>query len=95
MPIDIIRSESSFTERKLDTTIPNPPNVDIKRKPIEEQLTHILEKILKLAPENNDDNLVIFNFEQFITYTFMLTKIPTRIAVTFVRTNPITASSGR
>ncbi len=56
---------------------------------------HILEKILKLAPEKNDDNLVIFNFEYFITYTFMLTKAPIKMAVMFVRTNPITASSGR
>ena len=56
---------------------------------------HVLDKILKLVPENNDDDLVIFNLECFITYTFMLTKIPIKIAVMFVRTNPITASSGK
>ena len=67
--------------------------MDIKRKPIEEQLTHILDKILKLVPENDD--LLIFNLECFMTYTFMLTNIPIKIAVMFVRIKPITASSGR
>jgi hypothetical protein len=50
-----------YRERKFDTTIPNPPNVDIKRKPIEEQLTHILDKILKLVPENDDLLILTLN----------------------------------
>ncbi len=79
----------------MDIATPNPPNVDTKRKPIEEQLTHVLDKILKLVPENNDDDLLIFNFECFMTYTFMLINIPIKIAVTFVRIKPIIASSGR
>jgi hypothetical protein len=35
--------------------------VDIKRKPIEEQLTHILDKILKLVPENDDLLILTLN----------------------------------
>jgi hypothetical protein len=33
-------------ERKLDTTIPTPPKVDIRRNPMEEQLIHVLDNIL-------------------------------------------------
>ncbi len=43
--------------------MPNPPNVDMRRKPTEEQLAHILDKIPIVDPENND--LLIFNFECF------------------------------
>jgi hypothetical protein len=50
----------------LDTTIPNPPKVDIRRKPIEEQLTQVLDKILNPVPENNDA-LLILNLEVLMT----------------------------
>ena len=61
MPIEIIHNGVWYIERKFDTTIPNPPNLDIKRKPIEEQLTHILDKILKLVPENDDLLILTLN----------------------------------
>jgi hypothetical protein len=51
-------------ERKFDATTPNPPNVDMRRKPSEEQLAHVLDRIPIVEPENND--LLIFNFECFI-----------------------------
>jgi hypothetical protein len=50
-------------ERKFDATMPNPPNVDMRTKPNEEQLAHVLDKIPIVDPENND--LLIFNFECF------------------------------
>jgi hypothetical protein len=81
-------------ERKLDTTIPNPPKVDIRRNPIEEQLTHVLDNMLKPIPENSDD-LLICNLKCFIAYTFMLTKIPIRTALMFVRIKLVIASSGK
>ena len=81
-------------ERKLDTTIPNPPKVDIRRNPIEEQLTHVLDNMLKPVPKNSDD-LLICNLKCFITYTFMPTKIPIRMTLMFVRIKLIIASSGK
>lgn len=81
-------------ERKLDTTIPTPPKVDIRRNPMEEQLIHVLDNILKLVPENSDD-LLICNLKCVITYTFMLTKSPIRTALMFVRIKLIVASSGK
>jgi hypothetical protein len=50
-------------ERKFDATMPNPPNIDMRRKPNEEQLAQVLDKIPNVDPENND--LLIFNFECF------------------------------
>ena len=81
-------------ERKLDTTIPTPPKVDIRRNPMEEQLIHVLDNILKPVPENSDD-LLICNLKCFITYTFMLTKSPIKTALMFVRIKLIVASSGK
>jgi hypothetical protein len=46
---------------------PNPPNVVMTRKPIEEQLAQILVAIPRIEPEKND--LSNFNFEFLITYT--------------------------
>jgi len=73
--------------------IPNPPNVDITRKPIEEQLAQILVAIPRIEPEKND--LSNFNFEILITYTFMATNIPINTEVMFVSMNPSVALSGR
>ena len=73
--------------------MPNPPSVDIIRKPIEEQLAQALEAILKIEPENNDLSNLIFVF--LITYTFIAISIPINIEVMFVIMNPVTASSGR
>ena len=73
--------------------IPNPPNVDITRKPIEEQLAQILVAIPRIELEKND--LSNFNFELLITYTFMATNIPINTEVMFVSMNPAIASSGR
>jgi hypothetical protein len=74
---------------------PNPPKVDIRRNPKEEQLAQVLESTLIDEPENND-RIASFNpFECFMTYTFILIITPTRTAVTLERINPPTASSGR
>ena len=67
--------------------------MDIKRKPIEEQLAQALDTIPKIEPDNND--LSNMSFEFLITYTFMATNIPISIQVIFARTNPAIASSGR
>lgn len=40
--------------RKSVATMPNPPYVDMIRKPIEEQLTQVLERIPTIEPENSD-----------------------------------------
>ena len=72
--------------------MPNPPNADIKRKPIEEQLVQALEAIPRIEPDSND--LSNFSFEFLITYTFMATNIAIKTEVMFVITNPVTASSG-
>jgi hypothetical protein len=94
MPTDTIRSGTWYVERKLDTTIPSPPKVDMRRKPIEEQQTHVLDKMLKPVPENNDD-LLIPNFECFIIYVFMLTKTPSNMELMLVRMKLMVASSGK
>jgi hypothetical protein len=54
--------------------MPNPPNVVMTRKPIEEQVPQTLEPIPRIEPENND--LSKFNSEFLITYTFMATNTP-------------------
>ena len=64
--VDSICNGNWYVDRKLDITIPNPPNVEIRRKPIEEQLTHVLDNILSPVPENNED-LVIFSLEFLMT----------------------------
>ena len=79
--------------RKSVASMPKPPNVDMTRKPIEEQLTQALEPIPRIDPENVD--LSNFSFEFLITYTFIATKIPINTEVMFVTMNPTTASSGR
>ena len=63
IPIDTKRNGIWYMERKFDATMPNPPNVDMRRKPNEEQLAQVLDKIPNVDPENND--LLIFNFECF------------------------------
>jgi len=73
--------------------MPNPPKIDITRKPIEEQLAQALEAIPRIEPNNND--LSNFIFEFLIMYTFMATSIPINTEVMFVITNPTTASSGK
>ena len=73
--------------------MPKPPNVDITRKPIEEQLAQILVAIPRIELEKND--LSNFNFELLITYTFMATNIPINTEVMFVSMNPSVALSGR
>ncbi len=73
--------------------MPNPPNEDMTRKPMEEQLAQVLEAIPRIEPENSD--LSNLSFEFLITYTFMATNIPINIEVIFARMNPAIASSGR
>ena len=46
--------------------IPILPNVDIKRKPTDEQLLHTPDMMLNDDPENND-SLLIFSLECLIT----------------------------
>jgi len=73
--------------------MPKPPNVDMTRKPIEEQLAQVLEAIPRIEPEKND--LSHFNSEFLITHTFMATNIPINTKVISVKMNPVIASSGR
>jgi hypothetical protein len=74
--------------------IPNPPNIEMTRKPIEEQLAQALEAIASIEPANID--LSNFRFIEFlITYTSMAINIPISTEVMFVRMNPVNASSGR
>ena len=82
-------------ERKVDAVTPTAPNVETRRKPIEEQLAHVLEITLKVEPEKNEPTLIFKPLECFNAYTFMLTTIPIRTAVIVERMNPNTASSGR
>jgi hypothetical protein len=46
----------------LEAMIPIPPNVDIKRKPTDEQLLHTLDMMPSDDPENND-LLLIFRLK--------------------------------
>jgi hypothetical protein len=73
--------------------MPSPPNVEIRRNPIEEQLAQALEVIPKIEPENKDLSNLIFAF--LTTYTFIATNIPINTEVIFVIMNPDTASSGK
>jgi hypothetical protein len=73
--------------------MPKPPNVDMTRKPIEEQLAQVLEARPRIEPEKND--LSNFNLEFLITYTFKATNTPINTEVMFVRMNPAIASLGR
>jgi hypothetical protein len=70
------------------------PNVDVRRKPIDEQLLHTPDIMPKADPENKD-TLLILILECLITYAFILTSIPNRIETIVARKNPRIASSGR
>lgn len=72
--------------------IPTPPNVEIIKNPIDEQLAQALETIPKTDPESND--LSSLNFEFFIAYTFIEITIAKRIALKLAIINPVSASSG-
>ena len=72
-----------------------PPNVETRRNPIDEQLAHVLEIMLRVDPEKSEPMLAFKLPECFSTYTFILTTMPIRIAVIVDRINPVTASSGR
>jgi len=73
--------------------MPNPPKVDIIRKPSEEQLAQALETIPKREPTNIDLSNLIFDF--LITYIFIEINTPIKMQDTFVIINPFIASSGR
>ena len=47
--------------RKSVANIPAPPNVDITRKPIEEQLAQALEATLRTEPPNVDLSILSLN----------------------------------
>jgi hypothetical protein len=81
--------------RRVDTVTPTPPNAEIRTKPSEEQLAHVLESTLRDEPENKDDTLSFRFIECLSTYTFMLTTMPRRIDVIFERMKPATASLGK
>jgi hypothetical protein len=82
-------------ERNVDAAIPTPPNVETRRKPIDEQLAQVLESKLKEEPENSEARFTFKFFDCLNTYTFMLTTIPISAAVILERMNPVIASSGR
>jgi len=73
--------------------MPKLPNVEMARKPIEEQPAQILVAMPRAEPENKD--LSNFSLEFLITYMFIATNIPINAEVMFARMNPPTASSGR
>jgi hypothetical protein len=53
-----------------------PPKVETRTKPIDEQLAHMLDIMLRVEPEKSQP-MVTFKFpEYFNTYTFILTTIP-------------------
>ena len=79
--------------KKSVATMPNPPKVEIRRNPTEEQLAQALQAIPRIEPENNDLSNLIFVF--LITYTFIAANIPINAEVIFVIMKPVTASSGR
>jgi len=81
--------------RKVDNVTPVPPKVDIKTKPSEEQLAHILESTLRDDPENNDDVLTFSFFDCTSTYTFILMTSPIRMAVMFEIIKSMVASPGK
>jgi len=81
--------------RKVDIVTPTPPKADIRTKPSEEKLAHVLESTLRDEPENKDDTLSFRFIECLNTYTFMLTTMPIRIDVIFERRKPATASLGK
>ena len=41
-------------ERNVDAVTPMPPNVETRRKPIDEQLAQVLEIILSVEHENSE-----------------------------------------
>jgi hypothetical protein len=45
-------------ERNADAVTPIPPNVETRRKPIEEQLAHVLEIMPRVEPEKNEPKLI-------------------------------------
>jgi hypothetical protein len=73
--------------------VPNPPNVEIRRNPIEEQLAQAPEAIPKIEPENKDLSNFIFVF--LTISTFIATNIPINAEVIFVIMNPVAASPGK
>ncbi|MGA6991886.1 MAG: hypothetical protein WBX81_15830, partial [Nitrososphaeraceae archaeon] len=83
-----------YIARKLEAMTPIVPNVDIRRKPIDEQLLHTPDMTPNADPENKDALLILI-LECLMTYTFILTSIPNRIETMVVRINPTIASSGR
>jgi hypothetical protein len=72
-----------------------PPKVETRTKPIDEQLAHMLEIMLRVEPEKSQPMVTLKFPEYFNTYTFILTTILISIAVIVERINPTTASSGR
>jgi hypothetical protein len=63
---------------------PNPPKVDIRRNPSEEQLAQVLERTLIVEPENSDRIPVFKPFECLMIYRFMLITAPARTDYIFV-----------
>jgi hypothetical protein len=72
--------------------IPAPPNVDIMRNPIDEQLAHALDTIPNKEPDSTD--LFNLTLNVLIIYTFIDITIPKRAALTLVIIKPTCASAG-
>jgi hypothetical protein len=73
-------------------TIPAPPNVEIVKNPIDEQLAQVLEIIPKREPESNDLSNLALAF--LIAYAFIENTIDSRIVLVLVIMNPNIASPG-
>ena len=69
--------------------------METRRKPIDEQLAHVLERTPRADPEKNEVTLILKPLECLNTYTFILTTTPKRIDVIVKRMNPVIASSGK
>lgn len=72
--------------------MPTPPNVEIIKNPMDEQLAHVLDTIPNREPESND--LSSFSLAFLIAYTFIDATIASRVALMFVIMNPNRASCG-
>jgi len=81
--------------RRVDAVRPTPPKVDIRTKPSEEQLAHMLESTLRDDPENNDELLTFSLLECLSTYTFMPTTMLISIAVILETMKSTTPSLGK
>jgi hypothetical protein len=79
-------------DRKLETTIANPPNVEARMNPKVEQLAQALEITLIVVPATAD--LLILNLKSLIICKLKFTKTATRIELIQDKKNTPSISLG-